>query len=167
VSVATLRTAALLLVAGLLAAVSLPLERSYLSNRYAHAMQVDSIDTRAYAYFRTVSGARVAVGGVPETYPYSGVDLANWVDYLGHRQPRGQFAEIDDCPEWLGRLAAGRYDYVVVAASAFDPARPRQADWTLRDPRAQPVLSFRGGVVIRLNGPPSPAACRAVPGSPA
>ena len=161
VSLNTVRVPAALLVVALVVALALPLERFYLNNRYAHAMQVDSVDTRLYAYFRGVSGAKVAVGGVAETYPYGGVDLSNRVDYLGRRQPHGQLTEINDCAEWLGRLAAGRYNYVVVAASAFETRRPAQADWTLRDPRAQPVLVSPRAALIRLVGAPDPRSCRA------
>ena len=150
---------------GLVVALALPLERFYLNNRYAHAMQVDSVDTRLYAYFRGVSGAKVAVGGVAETYPYGGLDLSNRVDYLGRRQPHGLLTEINDCAEWLGRLAAGRYDYVVVAASAFETSRPPQADWTMRDPRAQAVFVSPRATLIRLNGAPNPASCQQGTGS--
>ena len=67
--------------------------------------------------------------------PRSGVATrATSVTYIGKHGPRGSFNEIPECPEWIGALNDGGYDYVVTTPTFHqdDPAAdtaPVQRDW--------------------------------------
>ena len=106
----------------------------------------------------------MAVGGVARCTRTAGSIWPTGLTTSAGGNRTANFTEINDCAEWLGLLAAGRYDYVVVAASAFKTTRPSQADWTLRDPRAHAVFVSPRATLIRLNGAPNQASCRATNG---
>ncbi|MEA3019911.1 MAG: hypothetical protein QOI47_1435 [Actinomycetota bacterium] len=113
----------------------------------------------AYRYFADVEHARVAVGGFADDYPFVGVELSNWVQFIGVDQPHGGFRPAATCREWMTALRAGRYDYVVLSRSRVAQGTPPETAWTATDPSAQVVLHRDVTTVFRLHGLPSPATC--------
>ena len=98
------------------------LQDTYLDGRYAVA---DVGYAASYPMFRFMQHQRVAVGGFAADYPLFGESLTNRVQYIGVSEPNGEFRPPATCTEWLSRLRAGRYDYVVISTSpaALHPQR--------------------------------------------
>jgi hypothetical protein len=101
-------------------------------------------------------------------YPLWGGDSSNTVTYIGQHGSRGSFDEIPECPEWIGALNDGDYDYVVTTPTFHqdDPAAdkaPVQREWISRAENVQHVAG--GGLVDvwRITGPLAPEACVAGP----
>jgi hypothetical protein len=129
------RTAAILTAAAVAVLVVLAgwhEERIYLRLRYTAAGYGQPID-RIAAVLRGVHGARVAVAGFAENYPFFGPDLSNTVVYPAIRSG-ARFYPYPTCAAWLRALRAGRYDYVVTAREGSSP--PPQAAWTRAAPGA-------------------------------
>ena len=90
------------------------LQDTYLDGRYAVA---DGSYAASYPMFRNMQHQRVAVGGFAADYPLFGESLTNRVQYIGVSEPNGEFRAPATCTEWLSRLRAGHYDYVVIGTS--------------------------------------------------
>ena len=103
-------------------------------------------------------------------YPLWGGDSSNNVTYIGQHGPRGSFNEIPECPEWIGALNDGDYDYVVTTPTfhqdnpAADTA-PVQRNWISRAGNVQHVAGAGLVDVWKITGPLDPLACAAPPGS--
>jgi hypothetical protein len=118
---------------------------------------------------RGVHGARVAVSGFYENYPFFGLELSNTVVYPAIRSG-ARFYPHPTCGAWLRALRAGRYDYVVTAREGGG-SPPRQAAWTRAAPGAielaasAPGTRWRGELwswqLFRLDR--GPASMRAQP----
>jgi hypothetical protein len=133
-------------------------QRDYLEDRYA-SQQADN--PGAVPMFRNLRDQRIAVGGFADDYPLFGEALTNQVQYVGVEEPGGTFRPVVDCREWLSRLRAGHYDYVVVGVSpaALHRGQPREEDWTERDGAAREVFQRGFTTVFRLEGRVDPASC--------
>ena len=135
------------------------LQDTYLDGRYAVA---DGSYAASYPMFRSMQHQRVAVGGFAADYPLFGESLTNRVQYIGVSEPNGEFRPPATCTEWLSRLRAGHYDYVVIGTSpaALHPQEPPEIHWTKRDPVATQVLQHGVTSVFRLDGLMDPATCQ-------
>jgi hypothetical protein len=126
----------------------------------------------AYDWARGTSDQRIALSGTMGAlfqYPLWGGDSSNTVTYIGQHGPRGSFDEIPECPEWIGALNDGDYDYVVTTPTFHqdDPAAdkaPVQRQWISRAENVQHVAGAGLVDVWRITGPLAPEACVAGPG---
>ncbi len=138
---------------------ALPLERYYLTHRYAGDGTFEGIPREIFGAFRDVSGATVAVGGVSQNYPYAGTDLSNRVVHAGTTGRHRELREASDCVAWRTALRRSGASWVVIAANLFQGSPPPAVAWTRGDPSAQVVLDRGRAVVFRLTGPPDPSGC--------
>jgi hypothetical protein len=126
-------------------------ERIYLQLRYtAGATSFAQPIERIAAVLRGVHGARVAVSGFYENYPFFGLELSNTVAYPAIRSG-ARFYPYPTCAAWLRALRAGRYDYVVTAREGGG-SPPRQAAWTRAAPGAIELAASAPGT--RWRGEP-------------
>ncbi|HEX3561236.1 MAG TPA: hypothetical protein VHU24_00245, partial [Solirubrobacterales bacterium] len=127
----------------------------------------------AYDWADGTRNLRIALSGTMGAlfqYGLWGGDSSNQVTYIGQHGPRGSFNEIPECPEWIGALNDGDYDYVVTTPTYHqdDPAAdtaPVQRDWISHAGNVQRVAGAGLVDVWRITGPLDPMAC--VAGLPA
>jgi hypothetical protein len=130
----------------------------------------------AYDWARETRNQRIALTGTTGAlfgYGLWGPDASNPVTYLGDHGDRGSFREITECPEFIGAINLGGFDYVVTtpAYNQDDPqaaTEPRERAWIAIEPAARRVASAGLVDVWQLAGPLDPATCAAVapPGEP-
>jgi len=153
------RVASCLLLA--VAVVGYPVQRHYLSNRYADPGFTAPGLNAAFAWAQSISGARIATTSTRQ-YPLYGRDLSNEVTYIGTEQPHGGFTAPTTCPAWRRLLNEGNYTYVVTSRDRIEPGKPTYpatARWTAA-PGATVVLRKPPTVVYKLRTPLDPSACR-------
>jgi hypothetical protein len=127
----------------------------------------------AYDWANGTHDERIALSGTMGAlfqYPLWGGDSSNAVTYIGDRGSRGSFSEIPECPEWIGALNDGEFDYVVTTPTFHqdDPAAdtaPVQRTWISHAGNVQRVAGAGLVDVWRITGPLDPLACAAAPGS--
>jgi hypothetical protein len=155
-----LRAVAVFALIGLLG-VGFFVQRQYLDRRYVNALTTLSPSRDAfYAWARTVSHARIGFSGDGRGYPLSGLDLSNYVQYIGVHGPNGSFEAVTNCREWRRIINAGHYDYIVVYAIPLDNGKNVEADWT-RGSAAQQLLRAKRSRVFKLVAPLDPNQCPA------
>jgi hypothetical protein len=123
----------------------------------------------AYDWANGTRNLRIALSGTMGAlfqYPLWGGDSSNSVTYIGQHGPRGSFDEIPECPEWIGALNDGDYDYVVTTPTFHqdDPAAdkaPIQRTWISRAGNVQRVAGAGLVDVWKITGPLAPEACAA------
>jgi hypothetical protein len=123
----------------------------------------------AYEWARGTHDLRIALSGTMGAlfqYGLWGWDSSNDVRYLGQKGPRGSFDEITTCPEWIGALNNGDYQYVVTTPTYHqdDPAAdtaPIQREWISHAGDVQHVAGAGLVDVWRITGPLDPLACTA------
>jgi hypothetical protein len=129
----------------------------------------------AYDWARGTHNLKIALSGTMGAlfqYGLWGGDSSNDVRYVGENGPRGSFNEIPQCPEWIGALNDGDYDYVITTPTyhqdnpAADTA-PIQRDWISRSGGAQRVAGANLVDVWKITGPLDPTACAAPAGGAA
>ncbi len=126
----------------------------------------------AYDWADGTHDLRIALSGTMGAlfqYGLWGGDSSNQVTYIGQHGPRGSFNEIPECPEWIGALNDGDYDYVVTTPTYHqdDPAAdtaPVQREWISRAGNVQRVAGAGLVDVWKVTGPldPSVSACLGV-----
>ncbi len=128
----------------------------------------------AYDWARGTHDLRIALSGTEGAlfqYGLWGGDSSNQVTYIGQKGRRGSFEEIPECPEWIGALNDGDFDYVITTPTyhqdnpAADTA-PMQRDWISRAGNIQRVAGANLVDVWKITGPLDPNACAAPPGKP-
>jgi hypothetical protein len=147
-----------------------PLQNHYLRGRYVYHPNVSSL-ARVWEMFRTVHHARVGIVGTYGgffSYPLSGLDLSNRVQYIADRGPHGSFTPITTCARWRTQVNAAHLIYLVTTP-ARDPWHPRvlspspETGWTASDPAAQPIYRETALgqpiVVYRIRGSLDPGTC--------
>ncbi len=123
----------------------------------------------AYVWARGVSNQRIALSGTTGAlfgYGLWGVESNNPVTYLGEHGDRGSFREIAECPEFVGAINSGDFDYVVTTPEYHqdDPEAatvPRERGWIEVEPTARRVAGAGLVDVWQLAGPLDPATCAA------
>jgi hypothetical protein len=123
----------------------------------------------AYDWARGTHDVNIALSGTMGAlfqYGLWGPDSSNDVTYLGEHGSRGSFREIPECPEWIGALNDGDYDYVVTTPTYHqdDPGAdtaPIQRQWISHAGNVQRVVSADLVDVWRVTGPLDPLACAA------
>jgi hypothetical protein len=156
-------------------------QRHYLDERYSStapdypkteqpAVELGQGLGAAYEWARGTRDLRIALSGTEGAlfqYGLWGGDSTNQVTYIGQHGSRGSFDEIPECPEWIGALNDGHYDYVVTTPTYHqdDPAAdtaPVQRDWISRAGNVERVAGAGLVDVWRVTGPLDPLACAAV-----
>jgi hypothetical protein len=123
----------------------------------------------AYDWARGTGNQKIALSGTMGAlfqYGLWGLDSNNDVTYIGQKGPRGSFSEIPECPEWIGALNDGDYDYVVTTPTYHqdDPAAdtaPVQRNWISHAGNVQHVVGAGLVDVWKVTGPLDPLACAA------
>ena len=123
----------------------------------------------AYDWADGTHDLRIALSGTMGAlfqYGLWGGDSSNDVRYVGQHGPRGSFSEISECPEWIGALNDGDYDYVVTTPTYHqdDPAAdtaPVQRDWISHAGNVQRIAGAGLVDVWKITGPLDPMACAA------
>jgi hypothetical protein len=118
-----------------------------------------------YAFARSTSDARIAVAGVDNQFPLYGTDLANHVQYVGHRGAHGAFDRARSCSEWRRGVNDGDYDYIITSGETPREPEPREAAWTRSDPGAVVVDRTGTATIFRLARDLDPDACSDQSGS--
>ncbi len=108
-------SAALVGLASVLVVGGYPLQETYLRHRYTSSPPMPNV----YRWARDQKHQRIAVWGTELQYPLYGTALTNYVQYLGRTSSAGWFTVPTTCREWRRALAAGGYDYVLIAPNVF------------------------------------------------
>jgi hypothetical protein len=142
-------------------------QQRYLDHRYVDAfskkdprVDAQTVNTM-YQWARNVRRSRIGVVGTTFGYPLSGVDISNYVQYVGRKTPHDGFEETNTCREWREEVNAGRYDYVLAFAHDDGGGASREAAWMRGSPNASPVLRAGSSTIFRILGPLDPAQCDA------
>jgi hypothetical protein len=128
----------------------------------------------AYDWARGTHDLKIALSGTMGAlfqYGLWGWNSSNEVVYIGQHGSRGSFRDIPECPEWIGALNDGDFDYVVTTPTYHqdDPAAdtaPVQRDWISRAGNVQHVAGANLVDVWRVTGPLDPLACTNSPNNP-
>ena len=157
--------AGLLLIAAI---AGYPLQRHYLSGRYASGSGLPGygLDS-AYIWARSVSDSRIAVAGTVagiQSYGLYGAGLSNRVVYLGEDGPHGAFNPLPDCPSFRAAVNAADPDYLVTAPDLDFIVRGRllaspEAGWLAGSNAVEPLESEGEVTVWRVTGDLDPSAC--------
>jgi hypothetical protein len=123
----------------------------------------------AYDWARGTHDQTIALSGTLGAlfqYGLWGRDSDNDVRYIGQKGDRGSFDEIPECPEWIGALNAGDYDYVITTPTYHqdNPAAdqlPIQRTWIERGGNVQRVAGAGLVDIWQITGPLDPNACAA------
>ncbi|MBS1864154.1 MAG: hypothetical protein JSS68_20875 [Actinobacteria bacterium] len=178
------------LVAGALAALAVaaialgyPVQRHYLSHRFANLTATTSVPGMdlddAYRWARGIRDSRIGLVGTTAGfagYGFYGPDLSNHVIYLGKPGPHGAFNAIPTCERFRTAVNAADLDYLVTAPflNFLHPSKPiasPEAGW-MRGAGAEPVLHEGEVTVWRIDGPlkstcgPANVPLRKVPNTP-
>ncbi len=127
----------------------------------------------AYDWARGTQHLKIGLSGTMGAlfqYGLWGGNSNNDVRYIGEHGPRGSFNEIPSCPEWIGALNDGAYDYVITTPTYHqdDPAAdtvPVQRDWISRSSNVTRVAGANLVDVWKITGPLDPLACAAPAGA--
>jgi hypothetical protein len=118
------------------------LQRHYLAHRYTNDATPSAL---VDAYFRGVSGARVAEFGAYDVFALYGADLSNHVDRIDQELSRNP----SRC-EIVQRIRDGRFDFVVFEPRPFGAFVP-PVEWLTRDGLATRLLADDHNVLLRIN----------------
>jgi hypothetical protein len=130
----------------------------------------------AYDWARGTRNQDIALSGTTGAlfgYGLWGPDASNAVRYIGEHGSRGSFQQITECPEFIGVINHGNFDYVVTTPTYHQDnpeaaTVPRERAWIEAEPGAKRVAGAGLVDVWQLGGPLDPAACAASlpPGAP-
>jgi hypothetical protein len=121
----------------------------------------------AYDWARSTRDRRIALSGTLGAlfqYGLWGEGASNEVVYLGQKEERGSFEEIAECPEWIGAINSGDFDFVVTTPTynqdnpAADTA-PVQRSWIENGGNVGRVGGAGLVDVWQITGPVDPNAC--------
>ena len=121
----------------------------------------------AYDWARTTRDENIALSGTMGAlfqYGLWGQDGTNDVRYIGHRGDRGSFEEIGECPEWIGEINSGDYDFVITTPTYNQDAPekdvlPVQESWVAAARNVKKVAGANLVSIWQLTGPLDPIAC--------
>jgi hypothetical protein len=127
---------------------------------------------KAYSFARRQHDKRIGIAGSGEIffgqYGYFGVNLDNYVQYIGVPGPDGQYRLATTCRQFRRRVNAGNYDYLIVSQYTQDsPDAPYWYPiyaWIKTDPAlelliAEPEITPEPDYVFKVKGPLHPAGC--------
>jgi hypothetical protein len=152
----------------LVAAIGYPLQRHYLSDRFASGSEIPGLGLdAAYAWARDKSDARIGLAGTTAgflQYGFYGTDLSNHVIYLGKKGPHGAYNAIPACATFRAAVNAADLDYLVTTPflnfiHTDNPVSSPEAAWLRNDKAAIPIKRDGPVTVWKLNGKLDPSAC--------
>jgi hypothetical protein len=121
----------------------------------------------AYDWARATDDQRIALSGTLGAlfqYGLWGEGASNEVVYLGQKEERGSFEEIPECPEWIGAINAGNFDFVVTTPTynQDNPAAdtvPVQRSWIKNGGNVARVGGADLVDIWQITGPIDPNTC--------
>jgi hypothetical protein len=121
----------------------------------------------AYDWAQATHDSKIALSGTLGAlfqYGLWGPDSSNSVTYIGQHGSHGSFREIPECPEFIGAINNGDFDYVVTTPTYHqdDPSldkAPVQREWLKHGVNVKRIAGAGLVDVWQLTGPISPLAC--------
>jgi hypothetical protein len=126
----------------------------------------------AYAFAHRQRGKRIGIAGSGEIffgqYGFYGMNLDNWVQYIGVEGPNGTYRLATTCRRFRREVNAGDYDYLIVSRATQDSP---EADywypvyaWVKTDPalellKEEPEITPQPDYVFRVDGRLDPDGC--------
>jgi hypothetical protein len=130
---------------------------------------------KAYAFAQHLQHQRIGIIGDSEIifgqYGFFGNPPTNEVDYIGVPGPHGSYRLPTSCPQFMERINAGNYDYLIMSRETEDSKEGEYADywfpvyaWVKEDPALQKVIEEpeivpQPDYVFKVNGKVSPQYC--------
>ena len=126
----------------------------------------------AYAYAQKLQHQRIGIVGSSEIifgqYGFFGNPPTNEVDYIGVPGPHGAYRLATSCPQFVERVNAGHYDYLIMSQYTQDslsvPYSYPVYAWVKNDPALkvvveEPEIVPGADYVFKVNGALSPKFC--------
>jgi hypothetical protein len=126
----------------------------------------------AYAYAQKLQHQRIGIVGSSEIifgqYGFFGSPPTNEVDYIGVPGPHGAYRLATTCPQFVERVNAGHYDYLIMSQYTQDSLSSEYSypvyAWVKNDPALKAVVEEPDIVpgadyVFKVNGELSPKFC--------
>jgi hypothetical protein len=130
---------------------------------------------KAYAFAQKLQHKRIGIVGSSEIifgqYGFFGNPPTNEVEYIGVPGPHGAYRLATTCPQFMERVNAGNYDYVIMSRDTVDSKESEQGpyfhpiyDWVRKDPAldlviAEPTIQPQPDFVFKVKGELSPRYC--------
>jgi hypothetical protein len=103
---------------------------------------------KAYDFARRQQNQRIGIAGSSEIifgqYGFYGAHLNNYVQYIGVPGPNGAYRLATSCPQFMRRINAGEYDYLIMSQYTQDsPDAPYWYPiyaWVKNDPALKKVI---------------------------
>jgi hypothetical protein len=152
----------------LVLALGYPLQRHYLSDRFAAGSEVPGMHMEAaYRWARDESDARIGIAGTTAgflQYGLYGTDLSNRVIYLGEKGPHGAFNAIPTCKAFRAAVNAANIEYLLTAPflnfiHTDKPIPSPESRWLRNDPAIKPISQSGPVTLWKLNGKLDPTTC--------
>jgi hypothetical protein len=149
-------------------AISYPVQRHYLGDRFGPGSEIPGMDLDpAYVWARDTSDARIGLAGTSVGflgYGFYGTDLSNHVRYLGVKGPHGAFNAIPTCRAFRVAVNEADLDYLVTTPflnyiHPDEPIRSPEAGWLRGEAAVEPVSRNGEVTVWRVVGRLDPDAC--------
>ncbi|HEY2477114.1 MAG TPA: hypothetical protein VGI17_00100 [Solirubrobacterales bacterium] len=129
----------------------------------------------AYAYAQKLQHQRIGIVGSSEIifgqYGFFGNPPTNEVDFIGVPGPHGAYRLATSCPQFIERVNAGSYDYLIMSEATEDSQTSEQGKywfpvyaWVKNDPALkkvveEPEIVPQPDYVFKVNGELSPKYC--------
>jgi hypothetical protein len=131
---------------------------------------------RAYAYAQRLQHQRIGIIGDSEIifgqYGFFGNPPTNEVQWIGVPGPHGAYRLPTSCPQFMERINAGNYDYLIMSRSTEDSRDSPEYghyfypvyEWVKEDPALkkvidEPTIVPQPDYVFKVNGEVSPQYC--------
>ncbi len=130
---------------------------------------------KAYTFAQKLQHKRIGIVGSSEIifgqYGFFGNPPTNEVEYIGVPGPHGAYRLVTSCSQFMERINAGNYDYVIMSRETVDSKESEQGefwypiyDWVRRDPAlklviAEPTIVPQPDYVFKVEGQLSPKYC--------
>lgn len=130
---------------------------------------------KAYAFAQRLQHKRIGIVGSSEIifgqYGFFGNPPTNEVEYIGVPGPHGTYRLATSCSQFMERINAGNYDYVIMSRETVDSKESEQGpywypiyEWVQKDPAlelriAEPTIVPQPDYVFRVKGELSPQYC--------
>jgi hypothetical protein len=127
---------------------------------------------KAYAFAQRLQHKRIGIVGSSEIifgqYGFFGNPPTNEVDFIGVPGPHGAYRLATTCPQFIDRINAGNYDYVIMSQYTQDSQQTEFWEpiyaWVKNDPALEKVIEEpeivpEADYVFKVNGKLSPQYC--------
>jgi hypothetical protein len=130
----------------------------------------------AYAYAQKLQHQRIGIVGDSEIifgqYGFFGNPPTNEVDYIGVPGPHGSYRLATTCPQFIERVNAGNYNYLIMSRATEDSRESPEYghfyfpvyEWVKDDPALElkveePTIQPQADYVFKVNGQLSAQSC--------